>query len=86
MFDQLKNLAQSALGGFKIEDILKMFPNDFIANNSVFASFNDLLSKFGFDATNDGIAKLQSNEFSNFLKENSNFSSLQDMISKVTGK
>lgn len=70
------------LDGFGLDDILKMFPNEFISENSPFNSFSELLEKFGFDFNNDGLDLLKSNSFSSFLQSNTNFESLQDMISK----
>lgn len=83
MFDQLKNLAAGVLGNLNLDEVLKMFPNEFISQNSKFTSFNELLNNFGFDAAKDGIEKLTSQDFSGFLKNNSTFESLQDMISKL---
>lgn len=83
MFDQLKDMAMGILDGLGLDDILKMFPNDFISQNSSFKSFNELLEKFGFDFNKDGLDALKSNSFSSFLQSNSTFSSLQDMISKL---
>lgn len=83
MFDQLKDLAGGLLDGFGLDDVLKMFPSDFISKNSPFASFNELLEKFGFNFGKDGLDVLKSDTFSSFLQSNSTFSSLTDMISKL---
>lgn len=78
----IKNMQKTVenLNGEVSFDVL--FNRNFMTSNTKFSSFDDLLTKGGFEVNSqEDFAAIPDDEFDKFISENTNFSSWDEMLS-----